>query len=234
MARLPEGGARIETTGERDDVDEMIDDVYGTPTLRFVPGSGNAAGWSSHVQVEYLLSAGVVARAGQDPTWRAEGTVRAGPRLLRMFGGGDSAEPSTSLMLLGGLGFSGIATAPWFRPELVLALDHQRVAEPIEGQLVPSGRRYVLDLSVAALVGLGNEHHGAEIGLSLRDGTAGGLFARVGLVDFDGPQVVWSFGASLGTMPSLYVSVVALLVSALIGAAAAAAQEGVRDVLGGG
>lgn len=233
VARLRNGGARVETTGEPDAADEILEALHGPPTLTISPSPAEV-GWLPAAQLEYSLSLGVAGMGGQEPTWRAEGTVRAGPRLLRMGGGGDYAEPSTSLTLLGGLGFSGVATEAWFRPELVLALDHQSVAEPIAGRIVPSGRRLVLDLSVAALVGLDQGHHGAEIGLSLREGVWGGVFARVGLVDVDGMQVVWSIGASLGTLPSLYVTVLTVIVGAIAGAVLAGASEGVGDVLGGG
>ncbi len=235
FASLPRGGTRLEVAGPRGAADSVVESLYGHPAIAISTAHpGGELFWDRTLVADYLLSFGAFAMSGQRLSWRADGTARLGGTLARFGGGGDTPAPSVRLSLLGGLGFSGTAAEAWFRPEVVLAVDWQRIAEPIRGTLLPEGPRWVLDLSLAPLIGLDHGRHGGEVGLSLRHGAWGGVFTRVGLVDAGGPQWIWTAGVTLGTQPSVLVTVAALLIGALVGSALDSAKNGLTGVLGGG
>jgi len=230
-------GSRVEVgQWEVSEDTEAVLEPLGEAALTVdVTRPGGELGWHDRFLWEYSVAAGAMGGPwGNGATWRVEGMARLGSRLASLGGGVTTPAWRTGLGLLGGVGFSGTPWEAWFRPEVALTLDWQRTVEPVRGRRLPVGDRLVLDLGLAPLVGLDHGRHGLEVGLTLRHGAWGGILARAGYLWGEQPGFTWTLGASLGTQPSAVVTVATLLIGALIGAAMAAVQDGVGDVLGGG
>jgi hypothetical protein len=219
-----------------DEGHRIVEEVIGPPHLEVdTRRPGGELFWHDDLLGDYQLSFGAAGNPGNGATtWRIDGAARLGARAVRFGQPGDVPTWSTGLGLLGGLGFSVTGAEAWFRPELGLTLDWQRVLEPVRGHILPTGARYALDLTVAPLVGLEQGYHGAELGLALRHGALGGVYSRLALLDAEGPTWMWSAGVTAGTEISAYLTIVTLLTAALVAAAVGSIQDGFQDILGGG
>jgi hypothetical protein len=212
---------------------EVVSSLYGPGRVYELEADEREVVWMDDVVLEALASAGAMGTV-HGATWRFDATLRGGPRLERWGGGRDDAEPSTRLSLLGGIGYSQSESVSWLRPELVLSLDRQETVEAVPGLVLPQSGRLVVDLTVAALVDAAGDHHGGEVGVALRHGLVGGIYARAGLIAFDRrPLFTWHLGLTLGTYPTLVAGVYALLAAALIAGAAQAAGDGLRSLSDG-
>jgi hypothetical protein len=203
---LPDGGALEEgysltavvprAGGERVELEPFFatrPELLAVPAARstvLVPEAGES-GWVDALVVDgelALLAARDPARDGL--TWRLNVAGQLGPRLVRFEPESDVTHVRHSLSLLLGGGVKVGPTGPALMPELTLSLDRQLVIAPVPGRVLPVGRRWAVDLTVAGLF-LDNEqqvpgstalaHRTAlEGALTLRRADLGGFTLRAG------------------------------------------------------
>lgn len=183
---------------------------------------------------ELVSSFGAASGAqGREPGFRADVAGRVGAHVARS---GESSElPSSSvgLALLGSAGFALGPAGAAFRPELVLAVDWQRVAAPIAGRVLPTTPRFAIELGLAPVISIDGGPSGGEATLALRHAALGGLFGRVGWLDGEAAPT-WALGVTIGTAPTMIGALALLVVGALVGVAIESMGNSVGDVLGGG
>ncbi|MBN2493986.1 MAG: hypothetical protein JXR96_05295 [Deltaproteobacteria bacterium] len=141
--------------------------------------------------------------------WAAESTkaehepdldlsFRLGGRLFRFGGGAERPAPAYALALRGGLGAGLGPEGIEFRPELVLGLDRQETAQPLEEHLLATGWRFALELSVQGVVGAETR---ALLGrVELRQSDCLGLYVAAGYQFEPEASPVLSVGLSAGPM----------------------------------
>jgi hypothetical protein len=213
-------GSTIELTAPTRDLLDRL--APGGRTYHAVDAAYFAAG----VQPELVAEAGVLRAPGTDGTWRTDAS--AGLTLPIITGGGGGIEPADryrfGVRALAGIAVDG-REAVAFHPELGLSLDWQKTASPVPGRIIPQGRRYTVDLSVAALLDMGNTagRRGVEAGLAVHVQPYGGLFVRVGheWSDLEPAGRTITVGARLDTKPALLIASAALLGALIYGIATA-------------
>lgn len=212
---------RIELSGNLERAKVIVPDPPGvvvTPVDTF--------GWSEWLGlgIDVAVGAGVVSDPEYHASGRLDGTLRFSRRLYR-FGEVDSATRTRwSLIASSGIGVRLSPQGFAFRPELLVSFSRNRAAWLVPWWQLPMGPRTLFDLSFAGLLEE-RGRRGFEAGVSVRRPPWVGLYARAGVFRGSGDLrggPIFSAGLESGTIPSIGLAAVGIVVGALVAAAGGA------------